>query len=87
MTARRIQAKEQVERANMIDPKTKQFIPEAHAIFDEWFDHFKDHEKDALTKETTKRFIYEVTGEILSLSDDRVEKLFKANAKKDKDLL
>ena len=42
----------------MVDPKTDQFIPEAHALFDEWFDHFKDHEKDALTKDSTKRFIF-----------------------------
>ena len=76
-----------MEKANMIDPSTNQFIPEAYAIFNEWFDHFKDPEKDALTKETTKRFIFEVTGEIMGPSDDRTDKLFKANAKRDKDLV
>ena len=71
----------------MVDPKTDQFIPEAYALFDEWFDHFKDHEKDALTKDSTKRFIFEVTGEVLGGSDDRIDKLFKQVAKKDKDLV
>ena len=77
MTAKRVQVQENVDRVVMVDPKTDQFIPEAHALFDEWFDHFKDHEKDALTKDSTKRFIFEVTGEVLGGSDDRIDKLFK----------
>ena len=34
-----------------------------------------------------KRFIFEVTGEIMGPSDDRTTNLFKKQAKRDKDLL
>ena len=70
----------------MLDSEQK-FTPEAYALFEEWFDHFKDPEKEALTKDSTKRFIFEVTGEVSSGGDDRVDKLFKQVAKKDKDLV
>ena len=57
--------------------------PKAFKIFNEWYDLFKDLEKEKMTKKSAIKFILGVTNETCKEDDKRITNIFSGFAKKD----
>ena len=66
----------------MIDAQ-EDLRPEAYQLFSDWFDLFKDPEKDKLTLEGAQAFIYEMTTEYPPADDNNLKNLFNEWSKPD----
>ena len=67
----------------IVDLKNRCLVPKAHAIFNEWYDMYKDPELGKMTPESTVRFILGATNERCGPEDSRITGLFKMYVKKD----
>ena len=83
ITARLLNVTEDVPIEPICDTENSCLTPMANKLFNEWYDEFKDPEKEIMTKSSACRFILGVTNEAAKEDDRRITSIFSQYAKKD----
>ena len=83
ITVRMIDVKEEVAVEPICDLEKSRLTPKAYKIFNEWYDLYKDPEKEKMTKTSACRFILGVTNEFCKEDDKRITSIFSNYAKND----
>lgn len=76
ITARKISIEEEIPTGEFVDPKTRQFTPPAAAIFEEWWEVYKEEGTEYFTPNSATRFIKGCTHEEIGPDDSRIVGLF-----------
>lgn len=76
ITARKITIDEDIPTADLVDMKTRTFTPTALAIFEEWWEVYKEEGTEDFTPVSAVRFIKGCTHEEIGPEDSRIVGLF-----------